>query len=354
MPRPATVVAAHRVVQGISLPAGLTYGHLEVEAPGELFASASRGLVNPIVLSRSVCRFGATFHRSWHHIREAKAAVRVLWLVLHGRLEVTTSRGTYTVKAGECGIINYDEPFRLRTVRGERGTFEYIVAVIPEHLMLSRLPWIADASSALRFSESHRQLITRLMELYFDTGQLSQKTSEALADAFIQAISDGIGESVEPEERPRKVVEKRFADILACIQKQLTSPDLTFGKVAAQCGISQRYLCYILSANNTSFSDLVWSQRLNKARDWLASGALRGYPIHKIACMAGFKSAAHFSRVFKATYGCSPKEYRARCQGGASGSAARAAQHSEATPAMREGSDASPGHCGLDSRPDCM
>jgi len=27
--------------------------------------------------------------------------------------------------------------------------------------------------------------------------------------------------------------------------------------------------------------------------------------------MAGFKSAAHFSRMFKSAYGLSPKEYRA-------------------------------------------
>jgi transcriptional regulator GlxA family with amidase domain len=29
--------------------------------------------------------------------------------------------------------------------------------------------------------------------------------------------------------------------------------------------------------------------------------------------MAGFKSAAHFSRMFKSTFGASPNEYRASC-----------------------------------------
>ena len=66
----------------------------------------------------------------------------------------------------------------------------------------------------------------------------------------------------------------------------------------------------------TSFSDVLWNLRLLKARDWLVSDPFQEYPIHKIACMSGFKSAAHFSRMFKSSYGASPKAYRAG-QGGA-------------------------------------
>jgi transcriptional regulator GlxA family with amidase domain len=67
-----------------------------------------------------------------------------------------------------------------------------------------------------------------------------------------------------------------------------------------------------LKANNTSFSELLWSQRLPKAREWLVADSFERYPIHKIATMAGFKSAAHFSRMFKSAYKVSPKEYRAK------------------------------------------
>jgi transcriptional regulator GlxA family with amidase domain len=67
----------------------------------------------------------------------------------------------------------------------------------------------------------------------------------------------------------------------------------------------------VLKANNTSFSDVLWNLRLLKARDWLVSDPFQQYPIHKIAGMSGFKSAAHFSRMFKSTYGVPPKAYRA-------------------------------------------
>jgi hypothetical protein len=71
-----------------------------------------------------------------------------------------------------------------------------------------------------------------------------------------------------------------------------------------------RYLCFLLKANNTSFSELVWQNRLPRARDQLVSPQTRDYPIHEIAHMSGFKSAAHFSRMFKSAYGMAPREFR--------------------------------------------
>jgi AraC family transcriptional regulator, positive regulator of tynA and feaB len=58
----------------------------------------------------------------------------------------------------------------------------------------------------------------------------------------------------------------------------------------------------------------LWGERLPKSREWLVSRSLLHYPIHRIANMAGFKSAAHFSRLFKSTYGTSPKDYREKCR----------------------------------------
>jgi AraC-like DNA-binding protein len=141
---------------------------------------------------------------------------------------------------------------------------------------------------------------------------MSRRTAEPLAEAFLHSISDSIGDHVASCAPSSSLVDKRFADIQACIQKYLTCADLTCERVAAHCGISPRYLCYVLKANNTSFSDLLWSRRLPKAREWLIAHSFQQYPIHKIATMAGFKSAAHFSRMFKSAYSTSPKEYRAQ------------------------------------------
>lgn len=290
-----------------------TEGDLEIEQPaGEVRSFIRKGLNQPIMMMRSLNATGISFRRAWHHIRSRRAAVHLLYFVIQGELRVVHSAGSYTARPGQLAIINADEPFYSNAVVGERGSFECALAVVPEHLVLSCLPWAKDCSGAFEVESSHRQVVTNLLDiLCFEGPRLGPQTAEPLAQAFLHSITESVGDQIASLQRPDSVLDKRFSDIQACIQKYLTATDLTCDRVAAYCGISPRYLCYVLSAKNTSFSDLLWSQRLPKARDWLINDAFRRYPIHKIACMAGFKSAAHFSRTFKTAYGCSPKEYRA-------------------------------------------
>ncbi|HTV95619.1 MAG TPA: helix-turn-helix transcriptional regulator [Steroidobacteraceae bacterium] len=288
-----------------------TDGDVEIEPAGEVRAFIRKGLNEPIMLMRSMNGTGISFRRSWHHIRARRAAVRLLYFILQGEMQVAHPAGSYCVPAGRCALINADEPFYSRTVIGERGNFECALAVVPEHLVLSHMPWAKGLNTSFAVGAEHHRVVGNLLDiLSFEGHHLGRKTAEPLAEAFLQAISDSIGDQFAHCAQPSGIVDRRFADIQASIQKYLTCPDLTCDRVAAYCGISPRYLCYVLKANDTSFSDLLWGRRLPKAREWLVSKAFDCYPIHKIARMAGFKSAAHFSRMFKTAYGVSPKDYR--------------------------------------------
>lgn len=289
-----------------------TDGDVEVEQPvGEVRSFIRKGLNQPITFMRSINGTGISFRRCWHHIHARKAAVRLLYFIYQGELQVVNSAGSYTVKPGRCGLINADEPFYTRASIGERGSFECALAVVPEHLVLSHMPWSKFLNTSFEIDSGQRQIVTGLLNLLcFEGDHMSRRTATPLAEAFLQSISESVGDHIANSAPSCSLVDKRFADIQACIQKYLTSADLTCDRVAAYCGISPRYLCYVLKANNTSFSELLWSQRLPKAREWLVADSFERYPIHKIATMAGFKSAAHFSRMFKSVYQVSPKEYR--------------------------------------------
>ena len=290
----------------------VTDGDVEVEQPvGEVRSFIRKGLNQPITFMRSINGTGISFRRCWHHIHARKAAVRLLYFIYQGELQVVNSAGSYTVKPGRCGLINADEPFYTRASIGDRGSFECALAVVPEHLVLSHMPWSKFLNTSFEIDSGQRQIVTGLLNLLcFEGDHMSRRTATPLAEAFLQSISDSVGDHIANSAPSCSLVDKRFADIQACIQKYLTSADLTCDRVAAYCGISPRYLCYVLKANNTSFSELLWSQRLPKAREWLVADSFERYPIHKIATMAGFKSAAHFSRMFKSAYQVSPKEYR--------------------------------------------
>ena len=306
-------IAESRRTLAVMVHNEFTDGDVEIEpAAGELRSSIRKGLAEPITLMRSSNSTGISFRRCWHHIRSRKASVRLLYFILQGEMQVVSSGGSYRVKPGRCAVINADEPFYSRTFVGDRGSFECALAVVPEHLVLSRMPWAKGLNTSFEVGAGHRQVVTSLLDiLCFEGDRLGHQTAEPLAEAFLQSISDSVGSCIANSTKPTGLVDKRFSDIQECIHKYLTCADLTCDRVAAYCGISPRYLCYVLKANETSFSDLLWGKRLPKAREWLVSEAFQRYPIHKIAAMAGFKSAAHFSRMFKSSYGVSPKEYRA-------------------------------------------
>lgn len=305
-------IAESRRALAVMVRNEFTEGDVEIDQPtGEVRAFIRKGLSQPITLMRSLNATGISFRRSWHHIRSRRAAVRLMYFISQGELRVVNSAGSYVTEPGQFAIINADEPFYSRTTVGDRGNFECAVAVVPEHMAMSCLPWARDCNTAFEIDAAHRQLVNGLLDLLsFQGANLGRKSAESLATAFLQSVSDGVGDQIANSAGPGTTMDKRFADIQACIQKYSTAVDLTCDRVAEYCGISPRYVCYVLRANNTSFSDLLWSHRLPSARDWLVSESFRRYPIHKIACMAGFKSAAHFSRMFKSAYGMSPKEYR--------------------------------------------
>jgi AraC-like DNA-binding protein len=292
-----------------------TEGDVYIEPPaGEVRALIRKSLVRPIMLMRSMNGTGISFRRSWHHIRSTRAAVRLLYFIYQGELKVVTSAGSYTAGPGKCAIINADEPFLSRTFVGPRGSFECALAVVPEHLVLSHLPRARDCRSSFEVGAGDRPVVNGLLDLLCAEGpRLSAKTAESMVEAFLHSISDSVAGSALTSVQCETVIDKRFADIEACIKKFLTASDLTCDRVAAHCGVSPRYVCYVLRTRDTSFSELLWSQRLQKSRDWLVSEPFQRYPIHKIASMAGFKSAAHFSRMFKSTFGSSPNQYRAQC-----------------------------------------
>jgi AraC family transcriptional activator of tynA and feaB len=289
-----------------------TDGELDVAPRTREMRSVIRtGLSGPVTFMHSLNGTDISFRRSWHHIRARRAAVRLLYFVLQGEMQVVSAAGSYTVMPGRCAVINADEPFYTQCSVPEGGSFESALAVVPEHLILSRMPWAKRLTTGFEVDAAQRPVVTSLLELLcFEGDRLSRRAGDPLAEAFLESVSDGVGDKITGATRSCSLVDRRFADIRECIQKYVTSPELTSEWVAQYCGISPRYLCYVLKANDTCFSELLWNERLPKARDWLVCDAFRQYPIHKIAGMAGFKSAAHFSRMFKSAYGMSPKDYR--------------------------------------------
>jgi len=283
---------------------------------GNFDFTLQKALDHPIGLMRTTSRSGISFRRTLADIRRNKVGVRVIWFVRSGSLKIVRSQHTCTVTAGQCAILDSGTPFLAKALPEDGSMFEAVEAVVPAQLFLTHLPAAIEFGSAFDLPAGEKQIIHKLLQLLFDDGEtLSRSASEHLVGAFLETMSDYIGTLDEMPAPRMRLFDKRLADIESYIMRNLTDPELCYDTVALRCGISPRYLCHVLKANNTSFSELVWMQRLQKTQEWLASPQLGAFPIHEIAFMAGFKSAAHFSRMFKATFGITPKEYRTQSLG---------------------------------------
>lgn len=285
----------------------LTAGGLE----GVVFEKALR---HPISLTHLCSQSPQSFRRSLQHIRANRVGYRVIWFVKSGWLKIARAQGVALIRAGEAAILDSNVPFSASigvSEGSDPSTHESYQAIVPPDIFLRHLHEAERFAGVFSLNTREGRIVQRLLDLLVEDGdQLGPKTTAPIVDGFLEAIAENLRANGQELPQRQKLADRRLSDIETYILMNLTDPELSTEKVAACCGVSARYLCYLLKANKTSFSDLLWKNRLLRTREWLREPKARDYPIHEIAYLCGFKSAAHFSRMFKSAYGCTPSEYR--------------------------------------------
>ncbi|MEV0776616.1 helix-turn-helix domain-containing protein [Streptomyces sp. NPDC050428] len=94
------------------------------------------------------------------------------------------------------------------------------------------------------------------------------------------------------------------------IRAHLADPNLSAAQIAAAHDISVRHLYAVLSRSGISLGDWIRTRRLAECRQELAGPNGRLRTIAAIGRNWGFVDATHFSKMFKRTYGISPRAWR--------------------------------------------
>jgi AraC-like DNA-binding protein len=103
----------------------------------------------------------------------------------------------------------------------------------------------------------------------------------------------------------------RTQDVIARIAAGFVDPTLSADGVAAQLGVSVRYVQDLLQDTGTSFSARVLEHRLQRARAMLADPSNDGMRIGEIARACGFNEIPYFNRCFRRRFGERPTGLRA-------------------------------------------
>ena len=127
------------------------------------------------------------------------------------------------------------------------------------------------------------------------------------------AVYDLLGALFVPSEsRPvSRHTDKLFARIRGIIANRFADPDFGPSEVAAEAGISLRYVQKLFTEHGSTFSHFVYSLRLDHAARLVSRRASlgRGQPLSEIAYACGFRDYAHFARKFRHRFGHAPGVY---------------------------------------------
>jgi AraC-like DNA-binding protein len=99
--------------------------------------------------------------------------------------------------------------------------------------------------------------------------------------------------------------------IKAYVLQHLRDPQLSVNAIAAHLRLSPSTVYRAFAGEPCSLQTWIWNQRLDGAKREICDPALGNRTITEIAFGWGFNDAAHFSRIFRARFGCSPRELRA-------------------------------------------
>lgn len=288
-------------------------GDLEVEARSTGNFGFYKALQYPVALTRlsaSYCRLG--YRRGWAHIRRNQVGFRVIWFVQKGSLQVTRSFGNNIVEAGQATFIDSNTPFYAKTRCDEHGEYESFQLMVPGYLFFPFLQEADRLARPLDLSGPEASTIREIVSLLGRTGErMSQQVASSLSEGLLASIADLLEQQNALVARNDRRGAERFAEFQSYIEGNLEDPSLSLESTVAHLGVSARYLGYVLQANDTTFSKILWKGRLQRARDRLRNSC-PDVSIEQIAKSSGFKTSAHFSRLFKAEFAITPSLYRKR------------------------------------------
>ena len=211
---------------------------------------------------------------------------------------------------GDFAIYDTSRPYELAF----DDEFHMLVVMFPRQLL--RVP-AGDMRKLTARTVCGRQgvgaLVTPLLRGVGERAASAQPAVAAhLSEAVLDLLTASYAEQLEceagvpPETRQAALLLR----IRAFVEDRLSDPDLSPTVIASAHHISVRYLQKLFESEGTTASAWVRARRLERCRRDLADPGLSGRSVASIAASWGILDAAHFSRLFRSTYGRSPKEYR--------------------------------------------
>lgn len=281
-------------------------GELELPADGrKLFFHLEQIASRPCPLYSLATAGEYGWRRTSADIRLDGSDFCAVRLLLAGRATITQGGRTIAMLPGEIIINRSTLPIRVNISPAPcENRVSMLIALLPSAVLQEQIDIGEAINRSLPTQGSHYRLVVDLMQmLQARHADIDDETGEFLANAFFSEVAKLAATIAAPATKVQGVSAERLAQVRGVIRTHFANPSLSLDLIARKCGISPRYVTYVMRKFGTSFYDELRVERLNAARRMLQS---RNLPIKQVAYYTGFKSAAHFSAAYKREFGHPP------------------------------------------------
>ena len=216
------------------------------------------------------------------------------------------------LQPGDLAIYDTDRPYTLEFERD----FRTLVLMVPQSAIDISRDAIGQMTGTRIKGDNGiaKMIVPFLVHMNENMDQLTGHTGIRLMNNALDLVTtllhgelDSAKVDLAPNHRASLLHEIR-----AYIDTHLGDPTLSPGSIAAANFISTRHLHGIFKQEGVTVAAWIRSRRLEHCRRELTDPLFLNRPISAIAARWGFVDASHFSRLFRATFGEAPTDFRNR------------------------------------------
>ena len=225
------------------------------------------------------------------------------------RASTMTHRGAeFTLRPGSIVLLKLDEPFFAADGSNRK---QFTNVHFPMETLRAMVPGVEamvgrelEPGGALSLAMDYSDLLLKHPAAVEEAGM-------AIAAHLLDLAAIGLGASgdlaVEAQRGGLRAV--RLKAVLTILQRRFSEPDFSSQKLAAEAGLSERYVNELLYEAGASFTTRLNELRMRKAADLLARKEGR---ISDIAFECGFNDLSYFNRCFRRRFGLTPTAARGK------------------------------------------
>jgi AraC-like DNA-binding protein len=221
-----------------------------------------------------------------------------------GSAFMTQGKHESSVSVGESLTIDNVKPARFWA----EGSSRFWALTIPRDSLTAASPEAVRAVGAKLTNRTALRLLFGYLREIALKSFVDATSAHVYGNHIVDLVALALGGESVAEARGLRAA--RQSAILQEIERNSSNPALNAKRIAAELGITPRYVHLLLEETGRSFQEHVLTKRLEMSEALLRDPLRHKSKISEIAAEAGFADLSYFNRVFRRHFGATPSDIR--------------------------------------------